>query len=769
IENTQDSIWSVDANYRLIVLNATFKRLLSMAFHGRPTEGLVFMEYMPLEFKSAWKDFFDRALRGERFSVDYRYDFPNKPLDFEIAFNPIVAADGNITGVAVFARNVTERKHLELQQQRLTTALESAGEMILITDADVKIQYVNAAFEHITGYTRDEARGQNPNMLQGAKQEDEFYRAMWSALRQGDVWHGVVTDKKKSGDLFESENTIAPIYNASGNTIGYVSVQRDITERVQRERELEAIAQLSTALRTAATLIDMTPLLLDQLLDLLKVDSVALIMRDEASGDSVVEAIRGDPILIIGDRLAAGKGIAGYVMESGQPYLTQDVENDSRFMRRIMIQGQWAVAFAPLATRDQIIGVLFIARQSATIPTEDLRLLNTIGELAASAIHRASLHEQTRRRLGQLATLHNIDRAISSSFDLRLTLNIALDELTQYAGVGAASVLFLNSHFMMLEYAAERGFPRQTSKSPQLNINHSFAGRAVLERQAVVADLTAFKGFPHLEALAKDGFTRYDGVPLIAKGKIKGVLEVFSRPSFGAEQSWVEFLETVANGVSLAIDNMELFNGLQRSNSELGLAYDATLEGWSRALDLRDKETEGHTQRVTEMTLHLAHAMNIEVTEITQFRRGALLHDIGKLGVPDNILLKPGPLSDEEWDVMRKHPQYAYDMLLPIPFLTPALAIPYCHHEKWDGSGYPRGLRGESIPLAARIFAVADVWDALRSDRPYRKGWEEEKVRDHIRGLPTERLPNAERRPIGSSLHLLFRRRGCPRRFLFKI
>ncbi len=733
IENAQDSIWSVDANYRLIAFNVAFARLFSMAFHGRPKEGLVFMEYMPLEFKSVWKDFFDRALKGERFSTDYRYDFPNKPLDFEIAFNPIVAADQSITGVAVFARNVTERKRLELQQHRLTTALESAGEMILITDADAQIQYVNSAFEHITGYTRDEALGQNPNMLQGGKHGEEFYRAMWSALRQGDVWHGVVTDKKKSGDLFESENTIAPIYNASGSTVGYVSVQRDITERVRRERELEAIAQLSTALRTAAALADMTPILLDQLLDLLKADSAALIVRDAVNGDSVVEAVRGAPILITGDRLAAGKGVAGYVIESGQPYLSQDLENDPRFARRIMIQGQWAAAFTPLATREQIIGALCIARQSASIPNEDMRLLNTIGELAASAIHRASLHEQTQRRVEQLAILHSIDRAISSSFDIRLTLNVVLDQLMQHAGVGAVSVLMLDPHVLILEYAAERGFPRNVRKDSRLSLNQSYAGQVVLERRAVVADLTPSKGFDHLDAIAKQGFTRYDGLPLIAKGKIKGVLEVFSRQLSGAEQSRIEFLETVANGLAIAIDNMELFNNLQRSNSELMIAYDTTLEGWSRALDLRDAETEGHTRRVTEMTLRLARAMNLNETETMHIKRGSLLHDIGKLGVPDNILRKPGPLTDDEWVIMRQHPQYAYDLLQPITFLAAALEIPYCHHEKWDGSGYPRKLKSEAIPLAARVFAVADVWDALRSDRPYRRGWDEEKVRDHIR------------------------------------
>ena len=149
-------------------------------------------------------------------------------------------------------------------------------------------------------------------------------------------------------------------------------------------------------------------------------------------------------------------------------------------------------------------------------------------------------------------------------------------------------------------------------------------------------------------------------------------------------------------------------------------AYDTTIEGWSRALNLRDKETEGHTRRVTEMTLTLARRFGFTEEDLLHLRRGALLHDIGKMGVPDNILLKPEPLTEEEWIIMRKHPQYAYDLLKPIAFLGSALDIPYCHHEKWDGTGYPRGLRGEEIPLAARLFAVVDVWDALTSDRPYR-------------------------------------------------
>jgi HD-GYP domain-containing protein (c-di-GMP phosphodiesterase class II) len=230
-----------------------------------------------------------------------------------------------------------------------------------------------------------------------------------------------------------------------------------------------------------------------------------------------------------------------------------------------------------------------------------------------------------------------------------------------------------------------------------------------------------------------EGFISYFGIPLIAKGQVKGVLEIFHRAELSPDREWFEYMMTLAGQAAIAIDNIQLFENLQNSNYELMMAYDATIAGWSRAMDLRDKETEGHTRRVTEMTLQLAERMGVSKQDQVHMKRGALLHDIGKLGVPDHILLKPGTLTDEEWVKMREHPTHAYHMLLPIEYLRPALDIPYCHHEKWDGSGYPRGLKGEEIPFAARIFAVVDVWDALRSDRPYRAGWPAEKTLNYIR------------------------------------
>jgi len=222
-------------------------------------------------------------------------------------------------------------------------------------------------------------------------------------------------------------------------------------------------------------------------------------------------------------------------------------------------------------------------------------------------------------------------------------------------------------------------------------------------------------------------------VPLVARERVLGVLEVFYRLPHEGSSEWLEFLETLAGQTAMAIENAELFQRLERANVELTQAYDATIGALSYALDLKDQETEGHSRRVTDLTLLVAREMGINDEELAHIRRGALLHDIGKMGVPDAVLLKPGKLTDEEWEIMRRHPVYAYEMLSRIDYLRPALETPYCHHERWDGTGYPRGLKGEEIPLSARIFAVVDVFDALTSDRPYRKAWPMEKALEYLR------------------------------------
>ncbi len=338
------------------------------------------------------------------------------------------------------------------------------------------------------------------------------------------------------------------------------------------------------------------------------------------------------------------------------------------------------------------------------------------------------------RQLQRLHALNTIDRAISGSLNLRLTLDVIIDQVVASLQPDAAAVLMLDADSYELEYAHGTGFRSSDLSQVRVPLGQGPVGTAALEQRTIcVTDPAGQAVAPGRGTLlAEEGFCTHTITPLVVKGQTKGVLEVFHRRPFEPDDDWTGFFEALALQTAIALDSAAMFEDLERRNIELSQAYDATIEGWSRALDLRDRETEGHTRRVTDMTVRLARAMGLEGREIVHIRRGALLHDIGKMGVRDAILHKPGPLTEEEWAEMRRHPQLAFEMLAPISHLRPALDIPACHHERWDGSGYPRGLKGDLIPLAARIFAVVDVWDALSSDRPYRSRWTPEKVREHI-------------------------------------
>jgi PAS domain S-box-containing protein len=347
---------------------------------------------------------------------------------------------------------------------------------------------------------------------------------------------------------------------------------------------------------------------------------------------------------------------------------------------------------------------------------------------------------QIRQQLEKLAALRTIDAAITASLDLRVILMVILDELTSQLHVDAADILLLNPVSQTLGFSAGRGFRTAHQKDAYLPLNRGNAGRAVLERRVLFLPRwnPQQDDSSRSETLRAEGFVTYIAAPLVAKGQTKGVLEVFHRAPLEPDPAWNSYLETVAEQAAIAIDNAMLFEDLQHTNAELTMAYDATIEGWSRALDLRDRETEGHTQRVTEKTLRLARAIGMPEAELVHARRGCLLHDIGKMAIPDRILLKPGPLLPDELEVMRQHPTFAFEWLSSIAFLRPTLDSPYCHHERWDGNGYPRRLKGEQIPLAARIFAVVDIWDALRSDRPYREAWPDAQIKDYLDSLGGE-------------------------------
>jgi HD-GYP domain-containing protein (c-di-GMP phosphodiesterase class II) len=302
---------------------------------------------------------------------------------------------------------------------------------------------------------------------------------------------------------------------------------------------------------------------------------------------------------------------------------------------------------------------------------------------------------------------------------------VLLEQIINQLNVDAADILLFNPISKSLSFSNGRGFITPALQYTDSSMGQGLAGRAAQARQMIhISDLgSQTELFADSPFMKEEHFYEYYGVPLISKGTLKGLLEIFHRSPLNPDGAWLDFMRTLAEQAAIAIDNIEMFENLQRSNKELTLAYDATIEGWSQAMDLRDKETEGHTLRVTEMTLHLSKALGLQDDALVHIRRGSLLHDIGKLGIPDRILLKPGPLDEIEMAIMKTHSDLALQMLAPIEYLNPSLDIPYCHHEKWDGSGYPRGLKGDQIPLTARIFAVVDVWDALTSNRPYRLAW----------------------------------------------
>ena len=331
------------------------------------------------------------------------------------------------------------------------------------------------------------------------------------------------------------------------------------------------------------------------------------------------------------------------------------------------------------------------------------------------------------RMLQKMERLMEINITLNSTLELAQVLDLIIANAVEMLECEAGSILLCNKEQTCLLFSASTSAASQTLAQIQIPLTDSLAGTIFSKNVPLVVN-NVDKDIRHNASVAAQiHFQTHSllGVPMRIQDRVIGVLEALNkkRGKFTAED--VKILTAIASQAAVAIENAQLVEALQES-------YESTLEGWAAALDLRDKETEGHSQRVTLLAMELAQAMGMSREELSYLRQGALLHDIGKMGVPDRILHKNGPLTEPEKAIMRQHPVNAYKMLYPISHLRPALDIPYCHHEKWDGSGYPGALKGEEIPLAARIFTIVDVWDALRSNRPYRKAWSVKKTIGYI-------------------------------------
>ncbi|NSW76074.1 MAG: GAF domain-containing protein [Candidatus Atribacteria bacterium] len=388
----------------------------------------------------------------------------------------------------------------------------------------------------------------------------------------------------------------------------------------------------------------------------------------------------------------------------------------------------------PLLSEERSLGALFFLRRSGgpVFTERELHFVRTISEIGGNTIRRLELYEEALRRLMHLESLRAVDRAITGNQDLAVTFEIILNKAVQEENVHAAAVFLVQPETQYLRCFAHQGLQKRGIEGILVHAR-GVLGKVVAENTVLRLDSALLQEDQVMsKIISGEGFRCAFLFPMHSRGKVLGVLLVFSRFLLTLSPEWRDFFENLAGQGAIAVENTQLLENLSKNLVLMQVAYDATIEGWAKALELRDRETEGHSERVTALTLLVAQEMGISGEDLTYIRWGALLHDIGKLGVPDNILLKPGPLTEEEWAIMRKHPLHAYEMLRSIPHLRKALDIPLHHHERFDGKGYPMGLEGKKIPLSARIFAVVDVYDALTSDRPYRKAWSKEKALKYI-------------------------------------
>ena len=355
------------------------------------------------------------------------------------------------------------------------------------------------------------------------------------------------------------------------------------------------------------------------------------------------------------------------------------------------------------------------------------RVTQSLGDLEQST----SDYFETRQ--SQLGALMGVGRAINSALGLNRVLEEVMDTLIELMRAERGFLMLRESAGDLVVRIA-RGIAHVNLEEESFKVSQTIVRRVTESGEPILTtNAQADPRFVGQVSVAAFQLRSILCAPLKIKNELIGVIYVDNRARAGIfKEHDLALITAFADQAAVAIDNARLFDDLQAKNRELEEAYQATLEGWVQALDMRDKETEGHTRRVTILTQRLARSMGVSDEELVHITRGALLHDIGKMAISDTILLKPGKLTDDERAVMQKHPQYAYDMLKRIEFLFPALPIPYCHHEKWDGTGYPRGLKGEEIPFSARIFPVIDVYDALVSNRPYRKAMPIEEVRELI-------------------------------------
>lgn len=676
--------WELDLETRQIrwsdMVFAIYERDPSL---GAPTPEEEATYYSP-EDAERLRNYSQKTIEtGEPYETDVRLNLPGGRFAVVAASGtPVKDAHGRVVRLLGTVQDITRRKQAEAQLRLQNTALESSANAIVITDPQGFIQWANPAFTALTGYVvPDEILGRNPReLVKSGKQDKRFYKKLWDTILAGKVWRGELINRRKDGRLYDEEMTITPVKSEAGEISHFIAVKQDITPRKRREREMEAMLRVSQAIGGLTELQPLLESLLEAAVGAIPSAEKGTILLADAEGGLQIRSMNGyRDQRVLGYRFPLTSSYAARAFRERRPLIIRDAQADpnTRYDGEIEEIGAIRSAIiAPLVAQKCPIGVISLDSTRSgeeTFPQssfteDDLRLLFTIAAAGGVAIENVRLFEKTEQRLQQLTALHTVDRAISSSLDLRMILNVIAEQAVAQLQAEAAAVLLFDQRTLTLEYAAGYGFRQRGIEQSRVSLGTGLAGRSAFERRTLSAPHLSHEDSSSLleGILAGEGFLAHHVTPLIAKGEVKGVLEVYHRAAFTPQAEWIGFFEAIATQAAIAIDNAQLLDSLQRSSLELSLAYSATIEGWAKAMEMRDKETEGHTLRVAELTLQLAQILGVTEDEIVHIRRGALLHDIGKIGVPDSILRKPGKLNAAEWEIMRRHPQSAYEMLQPI-------------------------------------------------------------------------------------------------------